>query len=181
VRRRGAGKCQGAVAVQKLDVIIARLRLLLADVTTRQEQTAGLCRQLRDQLNRVVSFTLYGDTDLDRSLGLMADVEQRLRDAEQRERHLTLIRERVARELESLLLTKGVEEAKSRLLELQHRKTEIEQELAAGAPTTADPAGHAADLARAEEALESQIRQLQYEINEASERAARSIDSQPRR
>jgi hypothetical protein len=163
--------------VQKLAVIIARLRLLLADVTMKQTQSANLRRQLHDQMNRVVTYSLYGDADLERSLGLMRDVEQKLHDAELQERHLTMIRQRVEGELESLLLTKGVEEAKTRLLALQHRKEEIEQELGAGAQAAAS---QTADLTRAEEELASEIRQLQHEINEASERAARSIESQRR-
>ncbi len=166
--------------VQKLDVMIARLRLLLAEVATRESQAANLHRQLGEQMNRLVSFSVYGDGDLDRSLGLMADVEARLRDAEARQRHLALIRQRVERELESLLLTKGVEEAKSRLVELQRQKNEIGQRLAAGV-TEMEAANEQADLAQAEATLAEQIRRLQSEINEASERAARSIENQPRR
>jgi len=165
--------------VQKLDVIIARLRLLLADVTTKQGQVSGLRRQLRDQMNRIVSYSLYGDADLERTLGLMGDVEQRLRDAEMQEQHLGLIRDRVERELESLLLTKGVEQAKSRLGELQEKKAEIERALGAGGPASGDPSAPATELAQAEQVLANEIRQLQHEINEASERAARSIESQP--
>jgi len=169
------------LAVQKLDVIIARLRLLLADVTTKQGQVSGLRRQLREQMNRIVSYSLYGDADLERTLGLMRDVEQRLRDAEMQEQHLGLIRDRVERELESLLLTRGVEQAKSRLGELQQRKAEIERALDAGDKAGEDASTPAAELAQAEQVLADEIRQLQHEINEASERAARSIESQPSR
>jgi chromosome segregation ATPase len=165
--------------VQKLDVIIARLRLLLADVTTKQGQVSGLRRQLREQMNRIVSYSLYGDADLERTLGLMGDVEQRLRDAEMQEQHLGLIRDRVERELESLLLTRGVEQAKSRLGELQQRKAEIERALGGSDATAEDASAPAAELAQAEQVLADEIRQLQHEINEASERAARSIESQP--
>jgi hypothetical protein len=158
--------------VQKLDVIIARLRLLLAEVTTKQGQVSGLRRQLREQMNRIVSYSLYGDADLERTLGLMGDVDQRLRDAEMQEQHLGLIRDRVERELESLLLTKGVEQAKSRLGELQRRKAEIDRVLGG------DAAIPPTELAQAEAVLATEIRQLQHEINEASERAARSLESQ---
>jgi hypothetical protein len=160
--------------VQKLDVTIARLRLLLADVSMRQAQGTALSRQLHDQLQRIVTFTLYGDNDLDRSLTLMADVEERLQSADREGRHLTLIRERVERELESLLLTKGVEEAKARLVQLQHRHVVLVQTLA-GEPATP------VDLSRAERELAGEIRALQQEIAAASERAARTIDSQARR
>ena len=177
-RESGSSAGKGAIAVQKLDVIIARLRLLLADVTTKQGQVSGLRRQLREQMNRIVSYSLYGDADLERTLGLMRDVEQRLRDAEMQEQHLGLIRDRVERELESLLLTRGVEQAKSRLGELQQRKAEIERALGEAALPGGDEAIPPADLAQADAVLATEIRQLQHEINEASERAARSIESQ---
>jgi chromosome segregation ATPase len=164
--------------VQKLDVIIARLRLLLAEVTTKEGQVSGLRRQLREQMNRIVSYSLYGDADLERTLGLMGDVEQRLRDAEIQEQHLGLIRDRVERELESLLLTRGVEQAKSRLGELQQRKAEIERVLGGGGMAGGDAAMPPTELAQSEAVLATEIRQLQHEINEASERAARSLESQ---
>jgi chromosome segregation ATPase len=164
--------------VQKLDVIIARLRLLLADVTAKQGQVSGLRRQLREQMNRIVSYSLYGDADLERTLGLMGDVEQRLRDAEMQEQHLGLIRDRVERELESLLLTKGVEQAKSRLGELQQQKAEIERALSASGLPGGGASTPATELAQVEQVLAHEIRQLQHDINEASERAARSIESQ---
>src|ERR1044072_8428348 len=72
-------------------------------------------------MNRIVSYSLYGDADLERTLGLMGDVEQRLRDAEMQEQHLGLIRDRVERELGSLLLTRGVAQGQSGLGEVEQR------------------------------------------------------------
>ena len=68
--------------MQQMDMMVARLRFLLADTTTREKQLTGLCRQLREQLDRVVTYSIYGDGELDRSLALMADVEQRLSQSE---------------------------------------------------------------------------------------------------
>jgi hypothetical protein len=168
--------------VQKLDVMIARLRLLLADTGVKEQQLAGLRRQLRDQLERLVTYSLYGDGELDRSLALMADVEQRLNQADMNSRHLQRIRERAERELQTLLLTKGVEEAKARLGALVQEKAQVEQALqevaAPGAPTV--DLASAAALHEAEAALAAEIRRLQSEINEASEQAARSIEARPR-
>lgn len=172
----------GACTVQKLDVMIARLRLILADVTAKEQQLMTLRRQLRDQVERLVTYSLYGDAELDRSLALMADVEQRLSQVETDARHLQRIRERADRELETLQLTKGVEEAKARLSALHEQKTELERALrgaaAPGAPTV-DLAA-AAQLRQAEAALDDEMRRLQHDINAASERAARSIEARSR-
>jgi len=168
--------------VQKIEVMIARLRLILADTTAKEQQLATLRRQLREQSERLVTYSLYGDAELDRCLALMADVEQRLTQAETSSRHLQRIRERAQRELDSLLLTKGVEEAKARLAALQDQKAQIEQALldvAAPGAARVDLAS-AAKLQAAESALDEEIRRLQHDINEASERAARSIEARPR-
>ncbi|HZR97820.1 MAG TPA: hypothetical protein VFE37_03880 [Chloroflexota bacterium] len=168
--------------MQKIEVMIARLRLILADTTAKEQQLATLRRQLREQSERLVTYSLYGDAELDRCLALMADVEQRLTQAETSSRHLQRIRERAQRELDSLLLTKGVEEAKARLAALQDQKAQIEQALldvAAPGAARVDLAS-AAKLQAAESALDEEIRRLQHDINEASERAARSIEARPR-
>ena len=163
--------------MQQMDMMIARLRFLLADTTARKKQLTGLCRQLRDQLDRVVTYSIYGDGELDRSLALMADVEQRLGQAEMSLRHLQRIRGRAERELESLILTKGVEEAKARLAALHQKKREIEHALAqAAAPGAVDiDLAAAATLRQVDAELAGEIRQLQHDINEASERAARTL------
>jgi hypothetical protein len=168
--------------VQKLEVMIARLRLLLADTAAKEQQLATLRRQLGDQLERLVTYSLYGDAEVDRSLALMADVEQRVAQADMSSRHLQRIRERAQRELESLLLTKGVEEAKARLASLHEQKAEVERArigvAAPGAPRV--DLASAAKLQAAESVLDDEIRRLQHDINEASERAARSIEARPR-
>jgi hypothetical protein len=163
--------------VQKLDTMIARLRFLLADAAAKEKQLAGLRRQLGDQLERVVTYSLYGDAELDRSLALMSDVQQRVDQTELDLRHLARIRERAERELESLLLTKGVEEAKARLAALHHQKDQVEQALGlAAAPGALElDLAAATSLRRVDAELEAEIRRLQHDINEASERAARNL------
>ncbi len=169
--------------MQKLDVMIARLRFLLADVAAKERQLTGLRRQLRDQLERVITYTLYGEGELDRSLGLMGDVELRLNQADMRLGHLQRIRERAERELESLLLTKGVEEAKARLAALHRQKVEVDQalaEVAAPGASAVDRAA-AATLLQTDAELAAEIRRLQHDINEASERAAaRTLEASSR-
>lgn len=146
--------------VQKLDVTIAKLRLLLADVAAKEQQYTAVRQQFRDQLRRAVEYSVYGDSSLDGTLGLMAEIQQRIADAEGTLRDLTLIRTRAERELESLQLTKRIEAAKTELQQLVARQRELEQAGASGALG---------------EEIVVQIRMLRQEINEASEQAARTL------
>jgi hypothetical protein len=168
--------------VKKLDAMIARLRFLIADASAKQARFSQLRRQLHDQSERLLTYSLYGDADLDRDLALMRDVAERARQAEMDEAHLTRIRERAERELESLLLTKAVEDAKAQLGRLYERKSQIEHNLArvAGPGAVQVDLAAAADLKEIEAGLASEIRRLQQDINEASERAARSLETSSR-
>jgi chromosome segregation ATPase len=145
--------------MQTLDVMIAKLRLMLADISAKEAQLEGLRQQYREQRNKVVGYCLYSETSLDTSLGLMADIAERLQDTETTLEHLRAIRRKAETELESLQLTKGVEQAKAELADLQRRKADAEQE-AASPPSE----------------LSEQIERLQNLINEASDRAARSLE-----
>jgi hypothetical protein len=146
--------------VQKIDVTIAKLRLLLADVTAKEQQYTTVRQQFRDQLRRAVEYSIYGDSSLDGTLGLMAEIQQRIDAAEGTLRDLGLIRTRAARELESLQLTKRIEAAKTELQQLMARQRELEQ---------------AGTLGSDGEEIGAQIRQLRQQINEASEQAARTL------
>lgn len=146
--------------VQKIDVTIARLRLLLADVAAKEQQYTSVRQQFRDQLRRSVDYSIYGDGTLDGTLGLMSEIQQRIANAEGTLRDLGLIRARAERELESLQLTKRIEAAKAELAQLLARQADLDR---TGA------------LAVTSELLNEQIRQLRQQINEASEQAARTI------
>jgi hypothetical protein len=146
--------------VQQIDVTIAKLRLLLADVSAKEQQYTSVRQQFRDQLRRAIDYSIYGDGSLDGTLGLMAEIQQRIASAEGTLRDLSLIRARAERELESLQLTKRIEAAKTELRHLLARQSELEQ---------------AGRLSEAAEPLGEQIRQLRPQINEASEQAARTL------
>ena len=146
--------------MQKIDVMIAKLRLLLADVTAKEQQYTTVRQQFRDQLRRAVEYSVYGDSSLDGTLGLMAEIQQRITDAEGTLRDLGLIRARAERELESLTLTRRIEAAKTELQQLVTRQRELEQ---AGE--------HGADS----DQIVVQIQLLRQQINEASEQAARTL------
>ncbi|MDQ6672843.1 MAG: hypothetical protein M3069_19215 [Chloroflexota bacterium] len=149
-----------APALKKLDVTIARLRLLVAEVTAREAAQEEQRRTCRDQHNKLISFSLYGDSTLDSVLAMLADVDERLAHVEATLRSLAAIRKRAENELESLLLTKRIGEAKVLLHELQAKQ--------------AGPIDDAADALSPAE-IQAEIARLRTLINEASERAAQTI------
>jgi hypothetical protein len=106
---------QSPPALKKLDLTIARLRLLLADVAARDASLEAQRRTAVDQRNKLVTFSLYGDSSLDSVLAMMSDVDERLAHVEAHRRRLQAVRDRAELELESLQLTKQVEEAKAQL------------------------------------------------------------------
>jgi len=145
--------------MQKLDVMIARMRLLLADVSARESEVNQVVRQCNLQTEKILSFTLYGEATLDSTLAMMADVQERLDQSERTLQHLQHVRTRLETELESLQLTRRIESLRSELATLQ----------AGGSPVDAAAAdSRPIDVTR-------RIHELQDEINEASERAARTI------
>ncbi len=146
--------------MQKIDSTIAKLRLLLADVTAKEAQYTLVRQQFRDQLRRSIEYSIYGDSSLDGTLGLMSEIQQRIDSTEGALRDLGLIRTRAERELESLQLTKRIEAAKTELQQLLKRQRELEQD---------GPSGSESDEVRA------QIRELRQQINDASEQAARTL------
>jgi hypothetical protein len=149
-----------APALKKIDLTIARLRLLLADITAREAALEEQRRTCREQHNKLITFSMYGDSSLDSVLAMLGDVQERLSHIEATSRALAAIRKRAENELESLQLTKGIEEAKVLLRELQARQA---------APIDAGDA-----LSPAE--IEAEIARLRTLINEASERAAQNIE-----
>jgi hypothetical protein len=142
-----------APALKKIDLTIARLRLLLADLTAREAALEEQRRTCREQHHKLITFSMYGDSSLDSVLAMLADVQERLNHVEATSKSLAAIRNRAENELESLQLTKGIEEAKVLLLELQAKQ--------AGAVDAAE--------------IQAEIARLRQLINEASERAAKTI------
>ena len=118
----GEESSTSAPALKKIDITIARLRLLLADVSSRERGLDDQRRILREQQNKLVTFSMYGDSSLDSVLGMLGDVQERLSHIELTAQSLAAIRKRAEYELESLQLTKGIEEAKVLLQDLQARQ-----------------------------------------------------------
>ncbi len=147
--------------MQKIDVTIARLRLLLADVAAKEEQYGAMQRQFRDQLRKSIEYSVYGDAPLDGTLGVMNEVQQRIAQAEAALRDLKLVRAKAEKELESLQLTRRIEAAKKELGDLLSRQAELGGDGARG------PVG---------QQLDEQINRLRQQINAASEQAAKTIN-----
>jgi hypothetical protein len=150
-------------ALKKIDLTIARLRLLLADIAAREAALEGQRRTYREQHNKLVTFSIYGESSLDTVLSMLADVQERQASLDATANSLAAIRKRAENELESLQLTKGIEEAKVLLQQLRSKQAEP-----------------SADTMSAAE-LQAEIARLQSLINEASERAAQSIERSSRR
>src|SRR5579859_7614832 len=93
-----------APALKKIDLTIARLRLLLADLTARDAALEDQRRTCREQHHKLVTFSLYGDSTLDSVLAMLADVDERLAHVEARSRSVAAIRKRAENDLESLQL-----------------------------------------------------------------------------
>jgi hypothetical protein len=103
---------------------------------------------------------MYGDTTIDSVLSMLGDVQERLTQIEATARSLAAIRQRAENELESLQLTKGIEEARILLHELQAKQ--------AGSIDAADTLSP--------DEIQAEIARLRSLINEASERAAKNIE-----
>jgi len=110
-----------------------------------------MLRECRTQTNKLLNFTLYGESPLDMSLTMLGEVDDRLEQSLKQLKRLKMIRERLESEIESLQLTKRVEDLKAELSLLT--------------------SGGSSDQAQRSQRIE----ELQSEINEVSERAARSL------
>lgn len=158
--------------MNQVETSIARLRLSLADIDQQEKQLQTTRRQFRDQMERVISFSLYQETRLEQTLSMMAEVHQRSDSVEQTLRHLGRLRARVVAELESLELTKGIEAAKIELAELENRKAEVEASIVS---MDVPPDGIEALGLPSLEELAAEIRRIRTLIQEASVRAVQTL------
>lgn len=149
--------------MHKLDLNIARLKLLLAEVGAKREMLAATRHQYQEQINRLVSFTVHEEAAVDRTLAMMLEVDSKLQEAARQERYLELVRAKAQRELDSLQLTKLIEETRAQLNLLRQRQHEV--------PASPTDSGGAADPAW----LAGEIRRLEEVITVASGAAAKSI------
>ena len=89
-----------APVLKKIDLTIARLRLLLAEVTAREAALEEQRRTCGEQHRKLITFSLYGDSSLDSVLAMLGDVQERLSHIEATARALAAIRKRAENELD---------------------------------------------------------------------------------
>jgi hypothetical protein len=164
--------------MQEMERRIALLRLLLADITARERQAHEAQEQLRGQITRIVDFTVRQNAGVGHALSAMAEVEERLGQQDVTLRHLALLRARAQGELQALLVTRGVADARARLGELEERRSGLlaqHPQPATASEAAATPAPAAAELAE----IDAEIAELRTLIQQASEAAARSLTMGP--
>ncbi len=149
--------------MHKLDLNIVRFKLLLAEVNAKRETLTATRRQYEDQINRLVDITIHEDSGVDRTLGMMLDVDTRLQEVARQQHYLELVGDKARRELDSLQLTKLIEETRAQLALLRQRQREED----AAARADEDGVDHVAQ----------EIRRLEEIITVASGVAAKSISS----
>lgn len=145
--------------MHKLDLTIARLRLLLAEVEGKREALRAGRHQYDEQIKRLVRFAVHDEGGVENTLSMMLDVDARLQEVSRQDRYLEMIATDAQRELDSLLLTKLVEEAHTKIEELRRQQA---QQIAEG-----DESQHAR--------IADEIRRLEGIIAEASGAAAKAI------
>lgn len=177
--------------MQELGKRIGLLRLLLADIQSKQAQIDEMEGQYRAQLARIVDFVVYRDGDVANALSLMSEVQGKLDEVLQTKGHLAQITEKTNLDLEVLVVTKRVSEARSQLAELEQRQQELSSRLAYLSEDRPDEPDHPnLDTGQrlhirsiSDEVTEvaTEIERLNRLITEASERAARTIQASARR
>src|SRR5215469_5266628 len=111
--------------MQELDRRVGLLRLMLADITDRERQGQAGLVTLRAQLKRIVEFTVQRNGGVGNALASMAEVEERITRQEAELRHLELLRRRAESEIQTLMVTRGIADARARLAELERRRTAL--------------------------------------------------------
>lgn len=172
--------------MQEMDRRVAFLRLLLNDLAERERQALENGEQLRIQMSRIVDVSVRQNVPVTRALSLLAEVEERLAQQEMVLRHLGMLRERAQGELDALLVTRSVSDARLRLAELQRRRAELlgtqatdstealDLKASPEEPTTPQ-AVPAQDQASELADIDAEIHELQAAIEQASTAAARAL------
>lgn len=171
--------------MKELENRIGLLRLLLADIEGKRSQLAMMEAQYRAQLNRIVEFVVYREGDTGNALALMSEVQGKLNEVMVTAGHLGMIEQKAQSELEVLVLTKRVSEARSQLAQLQERQQDLAARLEAmsGAPEPRAQAAEAAppdleELRAIYDNVQGEIARLNDLITDASERAAKTVQEQ---
>lgn len=168
--------------MQELEKRIALLRLLLASIEGKRDQLSVMESQYKSQLTRIVEFTVYREGDVANALSLMAEVQGKLDEVLHSASHLKMIDDKASTELEVLLLTKRVSDARAQLAGLEARRQELSDKLSHlpdqhGPPAAVgtEPTGDIRHITEEVDNIAHEITRLNNLIIDASERAARTI------
>lgn len=140
--------------MQEMQKAISRLRFLLAAIKGKEDELDSLARQFQRQLERAPYNAIHGGNPLEATLGIMAEIQERLDEVERMRKHLAAIKLRAQDELQALELTGRVEQAKTELASLKRRQSAGEQ---------------------SEEVSQEKIGELERFIEDASIRAGKAI------
>ncbi len=161
--------------MQEIDRRMAMLRLMLADITAREAQSRENERQLRGQHQRIIDFAVQRNAGVGNALALLAETEARQAQEAMTLRHLGELRRRVQGELDALLLTRSVSDARQRLAELSARREKL---VSAGAASQETADAPEASPSQEMAAIDAEMAELKKLIADASESAARAIAPQ---
>ena len=142
------------MAASEMQKAITKLRFLLATVRDKEQEIESTRRQFQRQLDRVPNYAIHGGNSLDATLGMMSEIQERLDEVTNTQKHLAAIKRHAQNELQALDLTYRVEQAKAELAALKMRRCSGE------------------DRGRAQE---GKIEELERFVQEASIRAGRII------
>jgi hypothetical protein len=109
------------LAISELEKAMANLPLGLAEIQNKEQHLDAAVHQFRTQLRRFPRQVIYGQTSPDASLTAMGEIEERLADAVASHRRLLQIKKTSSQELESLVVLKQVDEARTTLGDLKRR------------------------------------------------------------
>ena len=109
------------MSTSQLQIAMSSLRIRLAEIQSREDQSETLVNQFRTQLRRLPRQVVYGTISLDASLAAMGEIEERLNDAIATHRWLLEFKKTAIYELEALQLVGQVDEARRSLSSLRQQ------------------------------------------------------------
>ena len=109
------------MSTSQLQMAMGSLRIRLAEIQGKEEQTEALIEQFRTQLRRLPRQVVYGAISLDASLTSMGEIEERLNDAVATHRWILEFKKTAVYELEALELVGQVDEARRSVSSLKQQ------------------------------------------------------------
>ena len=119
------------MAMPEMQKAISNLRILLSEVRRKEDEFEGLVRQFKRQLQRAPRHAIQGGNPVETTLNMMGEIQERLDKVETMQKHLSSMKRQAERELQALIITGKIEEAKRELASMRksHASSEdVEQE-----------------------------------------------------